>query len=285
MHKIKQQFTILGLRIYLNTLALFNKEKAGLIAFNIFCTPRKGRLRERDAQFLSTATQEKDLFVKDVNIRCYHWQGPGDTVLLVHGWESNAARWQRLIKQLLARGFNVIALDGPGHGQSGGRQFNVPLYASMMEVVVRHYQPQAIVGHSIGGFASVFLLSQGQYPSVQQLAILGTPAELSKMVAGYQRLVGLSNRVVAGLKGLFEKRFGFTMAHFSGPTLARTLSIPGLIIHDLNDQTVAHADAESYAANWPQARLISTRSQGHRLNGDGVPEAVVSFLLQKEAVA
>jgi len=285
MKKAKQQLTILGLRLYLNALALFNPAKAGTIAFQIFCTPRQGRLREKDTQFLNTADEQKDLHVNDLNIRCYHWRGPGDTVLLVHGWESNAARWQRVIRQLRAKGFNVVAVDGPGHGQSGSRQFNVPLYAQMLETVVAHYQPQSLVGHSIGGFASVFLLSEGHAPSVQQLAILGTPAELTHIMDGYQRLLGLSRRVMQGMQQMFRRRFGRAFTDFSGPAMISQLNVEGLIIHDLHDATVAYADAKAYAAHWPQARLVTTRSQGHRLNGDGVPETIVGFLQAKAVVA
>ena len=285
MRKVKQQLTIQGLRLYLNTLALFQPEKAGALAFQIFCTPRQGRLREKDSAFLSTADEQKDLYVNDLNIRCYHWRGLGPTVLLVHGWESNAARWQRLVRQLRAKGFNVVAVDGPGHGQSGSRQFNVPLYANLLEAVVEHYQPQGLVGHSIGGFASIYLLHEGQAPSVQQLAILGTPAELSHILDGFQRLLGLSSRVMRGFERIFRRRFGRSFADFSGPAMVRSLDVEGLIVHDLNDPTVPYADAMAYADHWPQARFVTTRSQGHRLNGDGVPEVVVGFLQAKAVVA
>lgn len=285
MRKVKQQLTIQGLRLYLNTLALFQPEKAGALAFQIFCTPRQGRLREKDSAFLSTADEQKNLYVNDLNIRCYHWRGLGPTVLLVHGWESNAARWQRLVRQLRAKGFNVVAVDGPGHGQSGSRQFNVPLYANLLEAVVEHYQPQGLVGHSIGGFASIYLLHEGQAPSVQQLAILGTPAELSHILDGFQRLLGLSSRVMRGFERVFRRRFGRSFADFSGPAMVRSLDVEGLIVHDLNDPTVPYADAMAYADHWPQARFVTTRSQGHRLNGDGVPEVVVGFLQAKAVVA
>ena len=285
MRKVKQQLTIQGLRLYLNTLALFQPEKAGALAFQIFCTPRQGRLREKDSAFLSTADEQKNLYVNDLNIRCYHWRGLGPTVLLVHGWESNAARWQRLVRQLRAKGFNVVAVDGPGHGQSGSRQFNVPLYANLLEAVVEHYQPQGLVGHSIGGFASIYLLHEGQAPSVQQLAILGTPAELSHILDGFQRLLGLSSRVMRGFERVFRRRFGRSFADFSGPAMVRSLDVEGLIVHDLNDPTVPYADALAYAEQWPEARFVTTRSQGHRLNGDGVPEVIVGFLQAKAVVA
>ena len=285
MNKAKQQLTILGLRTYLNALALFNPKRAGAIALQIFFTPRQGRLREKDRTFLHTADEQKDLHVNELNIHCYHWSGPGDTVLLVHGWESNAARWQRVVRQLLAKGFNVVAVDGPAHGQSGSQQFNVPLYAQMLSKVVEEYQPQSMVGHSIGGFASIFLLHEGHAPSVQQLAILGTPAELTNIIGGYQRLLGLSNRVMQGMEQIFRRRFGKGFAEFSGPKMVSDLGLAGLIVHDLNDATVPYIDAMAYAEHWPQARLVTTRSQGHRLNGDGVPETIVKFLQAKAVVA
>ncbi|MEO6760481.1 MAG: alpha/beta fold hydrolase [Saprospiraceae bacterium] len=278
MNKIKRSFTLLGLRLYLNTLALFNPGKAGALAFKIFCTPRSGRLREKDRAFLNTADEQKDLYVNDLNIRSYHWRGAGDTVLLVHGWESNAARWQRLVRQLLAKGFDVVAVDGPAHGASGGEQFNVPLYASLLEAVVERYRPQSLVGHSIGGFACLYLLSEHHAPSVHSLALLGAPAELTHIMAGYQRLLGLSRRVMRGMESLFRRRFGRGFDEFSGPAMASQLEVQGLIVHDLHDATVPYADAMLYAEHWPQARLVTTRSQGHRLNGDGVPEVVVGFL-------
>ncbi len=279
MQNIKRQLTIQGLRLYLNTLAVFSPVKAGEIAFQIFCTPRQGRIREKDQVFLNTADEQKDLFVNDLNVRCYHWRGAGPTVLLVHGWESNAARWQRVIRQLRAKDFNIVAVDAPAHGKSGSRQFNAVLYAHMLEVVVAQYQPQSLVGHSIGGFACLFLLHTGEAPSVQQLAILGTPAEMTNIVAGYQRLLGLSQRVMQGMEQVFRRRFGRAFHELSGPVMASALHIDGLIVHDLNDATVPYADAMLYAEHWPQARLVTTRSQGHRLNGDGVPETVVGFLL------
>lgn len=59
-------------------------------------------------------------------------------------------------------------------------------------------------------------------------------------------------------------------------------AVEGLIVHDLNDATVPYADAMAYADHWPQARLVTTRSQGHRRNGDGVPETIVDFLQSRE---
>jgi pimeloyl-ACP methyl ester carboxylesterase len=41
---------------------------------------------------------------------------------LVHGWESNASRWENLLPYLKKSG-STIAIDGPAHGLSSGKEF------------------------------------------------------------------------------------------------------------------------------------------------------------------
>ena len=89
-------------------------------------------------------------------IQTYQWKGEKQTILLAHGWESNTYRWKSLINKLHQNGHHIIALDAPAHGQSSGTQFNAILYSEFINVVASHYQPTVIVGHSVGGMATVF---------------------------------------------------------------------------------------------------------------------------------
>jgi pimeloyl-ACP methyl ester carboxylesterase len=45
---------------------------------------------------------------------------------LVHGWESNASRWGNLLPYLKKSGSTIIAIDGPAHGLSSGKEFSIP---------------------------------------------------------------------------------------------------------------------------------------------------------------
>ncbi len=278
MKKIRRILTIQSIRLYLNSTALYNKEKAGESALYTFCTPRSGWLVEKDFNFLKTASHEHDLMLRDINIRCYHWKGEGPTVLLAHGWESKAARWKKLIKKLISKKFNVVALDAPAHGQSGSTYFYAPLYAEMIAQVANQYQPSFIVGHSIGGFASTYYAALHRLPSLQRMVIMGAPAELEHSIQIYQQMLGLSDAVMEGMERVFVKKFGHDFKYYSGPTLVQNMDTPVLIIHDQDDAAVPYAAAEAYAKHWPNNQLITTKDAGHALNNEECLQHVIRYL-------
>src|SRR6056300_562050 len=83
----------------INSIAFFCPAYAGQIAVKLFSTPRKGKLEPEQKNYLKSASQNT-LHYKDLNIKTYHWKGTKETILLVHGWESNSARWKELIALL-----------------------------------------------------------------------------------------------------------------------------------------------------------------------------------------
>lgn len=94
------------------------------------------------------------------------WAGDGDrTVLLAHGYGSEANAWNLLTPLLVEQGFRVIAFDQRGHGQStigssGVSTASMALdYGAVLEVYDVHNA--ILVGHSMGGFLALgFLLDQ-----------------------------------------------------------------------------------------------------------------------------
>src|SRR5690606_34599252 len=103
-------------------------------------TPRKGKLNDEETDYLKSAAQ-KTIIYETISIKTYCWSGKKDTVLLVHGWESNAFRWKDLIEILKAADYNIIALDAPAHGDSGSKIFNAVLYSECINMVIRHFKP------------------------------------------------------------------------------------------------------------------------------------------------
>ena len=98
MKQIRLKIQLLLLRNYLNTLAFFSELRAGQKTAEILFKPRKGRLTDENRQTLSEATWET-LSLGDIKIQTYRWEGNKGTVLLAHGWESNAARWEVLVNR------------------------------------------------------------------------------------------------------------------------------------------------------------------------------------------
>ena len=128
MNRIIKKYLPLAYGTYFNSLATFSQNLAAKKAFKLFCTPRKGRVLPHQENYLNEAKSEV-LHLGENRLQSYHWQGAKETVLLMHGWESNVFRWRNLIGFLQVEGYHIIAFDAPGHGNSSGTILNVPIYA------------------------------------------------------------------------------------------------------------------------------------------------------------
>src|SRR5437870_5370277 len=88
--------------------------------------------------------------------------GDGPTVLLVHGWNGNAAQLAGLVPPLLRAGYYVAAPDLPAHGASAGTHTNVRAMADALLRLGRRVGPvHAVIAHSLGAAASVIALAEG----------------------------------------------------------------------------------------------------------------------------
>ncbi len=277
MKQLKQKIKVSLLRNYINTLAYFSETKAGEMTSKLFFTPRKGKLTDDNRQTLSSATWET-LMLRDMKIQTYHWAGDKPTILLAHGWESNAARWQQLIKKLRKQGFHVVALDAPAHGESGSPYFNAFLYSEMIDVVVEHYKPAAIVGHSVGGFSTAYYAAHNLTPSVKRLVLMASPSELNNIFDMFLDFFKVNKRVRRGFYQNLEDRFGKPIEYFSIKDRAKSLTVKGLVIHDKDDDICRFTDGEHIHANWKGSEFIATEGYGHRLLDDKIQRAVVDYL-------
>lgn len=257
---------------------MWSTKMAAQRAFLIFCTPRSGRVKEDQKPYLDTAKDLQLTVNNTVTVQTYRWEGSGPTVLLIHGWESNAHRWHMLIKELQKQDYNIIAFDAPGHGNSSGKILNVPLYTDSLEVVSQHYQPTYHIGHSIGGLTTVYHYHKHQPAYIKKLVILGAAAQLSEIMEDYQNILGMKNKVMRGLDALIQQRFGFSFHEFSGYAFARSIKVPGLIIHDTYDKITPVEASRGIHKNWKDSTYIETSGLGHSLYQDEVRQHIITFL-------
>jgi pimeloyl-ACP methyl ester carboxylesterase len=84
----------------------------------------------------------------------YHRAGSGPALLLIHGITSSSRTW-REVMPMLAKDFDVIAPDLPGHGRSGKPRgdYSLGAYASGLRdlLTVLGVEKATVVGHSLGG--------------------------------------------------------------------------------------------------------------------------------------
>ena len=263
---------------FINLVGYFSKEQAASIALGLFTTPLKGYIKKDQVEFLDTSFKEEFNYDKNT-ITTYRWPGKGKTVLLVHGWESNSYRWKDLIVRLKSSNFNIIALDAPAHGKSGGKRFTAVLYSEFLNVVIKRFKPDIIIGHSAGGMASVFTLEKYKHPSVKKLVLLSSPSEFKDILSRYVKMLKLNKRVSKHLKTLIYNRFNKFPEDFSTAKSCNNISIEGLIVHDKFDEIIPFGDAIKINNTLKNSKLIPTEGNNHSLNNEEIHNHIEDYIL------
>jgi pimeloyl-ACP methyl ester carboxylesterase len=261
----------------INFISLFNPKVAGHMALKLFSSPRRKKLKETETDFLETAFIE-DIKYKDISIITYRWLGKKETVLLAHGWESNSFRWKELIVKLTALDYNVIALDAPAHGRSGGKQFNAIIYSECINVVARKFNANIIIGHSVGGMATTFFQHKYQLPTVNKLILLGAPSNYAGVYSRYVKMMGYNSRIKRTIDDIVLERFQNRPEHFNAAKFSKAIEAKGLLIHDKNDTVIPYSDAEDFKNFYKNSKLITTEGYGHGLKSETVDEHIMAFI-------
>ncbi len=261
----------------INLIGFLSSSYAGKLAITVFSLPKKGGVKENESKYLDTATQEAVRF-GDISIMTYRWIGSKETILLVHGWESNAFRWKRLIRTLQSLDYDVIALDAPAHGKSGGKLFTGLLYSECIHTVAKHFEAHVVIGHSMGGMSAVIGQQKYRLTSIRKLVLLGSPSNFVGLFGRYILMMGYNESVVNGMNRYCLKHYNHLPEYFSAANVFKDIQAKGLIIHDKDDQIIPYNDALEIKAHYKNSELITTTGFGHRLKSKKVDHYIVAFL-------
>lgn len=273
MDKYLPKLISLGINLLSYLLPAF----AAKLAVLLFSIPRDAKLDEEGVQYLSFAKQ-KDIIYNDFTIKTYHWKGNKDTVLLVHGWDSNSFRWKDLIELLKQDDYNIISIDAPAHGASGNKIFNAPLYSECLNEVITEFKPQTIIGHSVGGTASAIALKNHDLTSIEKLVLLGAPSNLAISVGNYVKMMNYNNRVSKAINQYYLKHFNHLPEYYCVENFYKNIQPKGLIIHDRKDNIISYKEALDIHRVYKNSELIKTIGLGHRLKSDKVYQHILDFL-------
>ena len=266
----------------LNILTLFAPEMANKFAFQLFCMPRRGRLKPKDATFLQTASESKKILTEVGQVQLYKWSGSTNQfILLLHGWESNAGRWHQFVPQLIDNGYSVMAIDAPAHGQSDGRLFTAVKYAQAIKAVHDHYSIGGAIGHSLGGYAYMYYRSHLGMEQHSRVVLMGVPSNFTDIFDRYTQTLGLSNKVRLRLGDYFQIHFKKPLSYFSVADFCLSISSPTLIVHDRQDNIAPFKDSDAYLANLKNAKRMITDGLGHRLRSPIVYDRITAFLKEQ----
>lgn len=266
---------------YINVLSFVHPKKALQLSYSLFSEPRIGKLSKDNLPKVLQNTHTETFQHDEHHFQTYTWKGNENKILLVHGWESNSSRWKKTLPHLLKSGSTIIAIDAPAHGQSSGKEFNVPRYAEFINKAVQKYKPSIIIGHSIGGAACVY--HQYLFPdsSIQKMVVLGAPSDLKTLIDNYIQMLSLNSKMLTLLENRYLEHFNFKLEDFSGKKFASKITIKGIIAHDKTDKVVAFDEGLKIASTWKNARFIETTGLGHSMHDEDLYQEIYDFLFEK----
>ena len=277
MKKVVTTITAKTIGLYINILSYIAPNKSFALAYKLFSEPRKGRIKsDKIPKTLQKATHETHTF-NEHQFQTYTWQGNDDVILLIHGWESNASRWKKLLSHLNKTGKTIIAIDGPAHGLSSGKEFNVPTYAQFIDKIVQQYNPKVAIGHSLGGNAIAYFQAHYKH-NFEKIILLGAPSDFNVILKNYIKMLSLNNRVNQALISSVKQRFNLNVDDFSASKYLKNTTIPGLIAHDVEDTVVLFEEGKKIAKSWKTAQFIETKGLGHSMHDNYLYQTIVQFI-------
>lgn len=280
MKKLKYLLFVKSIGFYINALSFVAPKKAVQKAYTIFSTPRKGKIQIDAIPEVLKSAEAVAFEFKGKTIQTYIWKGNETVLFLIHGWESNSARWKKALPYLLKSGYTIIAIDAPAHGLSSGRDFNAHKYTEFIDHVAKMYPPTILVGHSIGGKACLHYQTIHKNKSVDKIVVLGAPSDFKVIFENYVTLLGLNSKVNIGLVNYYKENFNLSNKEIEGLLFTNEPNLKGLIAHDINDPIVAFAEAKKNAKAWKEAVFIETKGLGHSMNDEALFEKISSFITE-----
>lgn len=270
-------------------LSAISPQLATRLALRLFCTPRqRSKIKSPLVAAEFNAAKIRPFIYRGKKIQVYRFGQSEKKVLLVHGWEGNAADFSRLIPALLASGYEVTTFDGPAHGQSQGSQTNVLEFGEIINGLNLLYGYfDKIIGHSFGGFAASRAVLEYESMKPDTIVTIGSPNALETMLDQYGKLLELKTEVVDGLKDLIEDRFQVDMERMATSHFLSGAPGKKLVVHDLYDKQVPFDRALEIIKIVDHATLHQTAGLGHNriLRHQESIEKVINFLDAETNVA
>jgi pimeloyl-ACP methyl ester carboxylesterase len=279
--KLSRRLAISYIRTKFKLLSAISKKKAAEKAFELFCTPQSRHKKPLSKIF----EQAEKLHFKldDVIIRGWRWNHPAERkVLIIHGFESSVTNFDRYIKPLIKKGYEVLAFDAPAHGRSGGKKINAPLYKRTIQEINKIYGPiQSYMAHSFGGLAVNLALEEISHTTDYRLVLIAPATETSTAIDMFFRFLQLDKAVRTEFEKIIIKTGGVSSDWYSIKRAMKHIRAKVLWFQDEDDEITPLSDVlKVKEQNYPNIEFIITKGLGHRriYRDNNVSKQVINFL-------
>jgi pimeloyl-ACP methyl ester carboxylesterase len=227
----------------------------------------------------TSRARRSTLQVDGIPVAVYSW-GQGPVVLFVHGWSGRGSQAAALVGPLTGAGYRVVSVDAPGHGNTPGDRTTLFECAAVLQAVAAEQGPVfAAVSHSFGGMVLAYAMRHGM--AVERVVMISPPADLEFLLDSFGQLLAMPAAVRAVLRHKLVQRFNESlMERVSTVQNVGAISVPALVLHDEDDDSVPWQQGQRVAAAWAGARFLKTQGLGHSriLRDPETLKTVVDFI-------
>lgn len=268
-----------AIRVLSRSVSTLSANLGGYLAFQLFCTPMNRSKKE-----VPFNPRTMTFTHKNRQIIGYEWAGSGETILLVHGWESSTARFKKLLEKLIEQDYHIFAMDAPAHGASSGRQTNPLDYSDAVHEFIQHIgHVDTIIGHSMGGGTTMLLLDR--YPEIKpkNIVLIASINSAKDAIQMFADVIQLPKSALEHTKRYLLKYANNSFEKTSSAYIATKRTENALIIHDTDDNIVDVSNGRMIATNWQNSHYHETTGLGHRhiLNHTPTLNRILQFLKDK----
>lgn len=233
------------------------------LAVDVFLRPPpSSRMTPREAGYMETARRGM-LTTRAGALAAWTWgSGTAPVVGLVHGWAGRGSQLGAFAAPLVTAGFQVVAFDGPAHGESPGVEASVPRLAEcIVEIAVQRGGVHALIGHSIGAASAAMATMIGL--TTKGLVMIAPPLSHRRRMERVAAGLELTPEVRTLFYGAAERRVGWKDEDVDMRVVARRAPCPALVFHDPQDDYTEFSGSEEFVAQWSGARLVPCPGRGH----------------------
>ena len=208
-------------------------------------------------------------------------------MLLLHGWSGRGPQLGAFVEPLLAKGYEVVAFDAPGHGRTPGNTSNIFRMTESLLAVTRHVGTiDTVITHSFGSMLLAYAMRHTDFQAHKAVCI-SSPTTSIFLIDRFCDVMQVNDKVKKSLLRFVEQEFGQDIwEKLSADKNVQNCHIPALIVHDKDDHDVPYSLGQQLADAWPVSRFHLTTGLGHRriLRDKHVVQTVSEFIDDSEEV-
>lgn len=282
--KLGQRLLIGYYKNKLRTLSYLSKEKAASEAFRLFCTPYTRKITQKRPAIFTKATP-KLIDFEGLAIVGYGWMPTapnGKKVMILHGFSSYAYKFEHYVPLLLQMGYEVLAFDAPGHGDSEGKIVNALVYKRFIcQVNEVENGIDAFIAHSFGGLALSLAMQDLPDAANKKMVLIAPATETTSALNGFYKMLQVKPDLQAAIEAYIISMAGKPISYFSVTHSLTVIDTPCLWNHDKNDSICPFSDTlQAQRSAKPHQEFFITEGLGHNkvYRDQGVMKKIGTFL-------